>query len=251
VGLKDNGISILSAVLGVNTDTFLQDKLEEMGNLKAPDPFTIAYGFLPKGQIFTRDTLALTQKLRVAPHQSVAALPRSAAVTASAIEGLERAARLSASHIQRLEQAKQNASVTGMTIFIGHGKSLVWRELRDFLEKRHHLSVDEFSSVPVAGVPTAIRLEEMLNAAAFAFLVMTAEDELSDGKLHARLNVVHEAGLFHGRLGFKKAIILLEEGCEEFSNIHGLGQIRFPKMNISAKFEDIRAVLEREGFTKS
>jgi predicted nucleotide-binding protein len=52
---------------------------------------------------------------------------------------------------------------------------------------------------------------------------------LEDGKLHARLNVIHEAGLFQGRLGFNKAIILLEEGCEEFSNIHGLGHIPFPK----------------------
>lgn len=109
----------------------------------------------------------------------------------------------------------------------------------------------EFNSVPVAGIATATRLKEMLNAAAFAFLVMTAEDELSDGKLNARLNVVHEAGLFQGRLGFTKAIILLEQRCEEFSNIHGLGQIRFNESEISAKFEDIRAVLEREGLTTS
>jgi hypothetical protein len=47
-------------------------------------------------------------------------------------------------------------------------------------------------------------------------------------------------------LGFSKGIVLLEEGCEEFSNIEGLGQIRFPKGNIKAVFEDIRAVLERE-----
>jgi hypothetical protein len=47
-------------------------------------------------------------------------------------------------------------------------------------------------------------------------------------------------------LGFPKGIVLLEEGCEEFSNIEGLGQIRFPKGNIRAVFEDIRAVLERE-----
>jgi len=46
--------------------------------------------------------------------------------------------------------------------------------------------------------------------------------------------------------GFKKAIILLEEACEEFSNIHGLGQIRFPNGDIGAKFEEIRRVLERE-----
>jgi predicted nucleotide-binding protein len=54
-------------------------------------------------------------------------------------------------------------------------------------------------------------------------------------------------GLFQGRLGFTKAIVLLEDGCEEFSNIEGLGQIRFPKANITSKFEEIRLVLEREG----
>ena len=61
------------------------------------------------------------------------------------------------------------------------------------------------------------------------------------------MNVIHEAGLFQGNLGFDKAILLLEEGCQEFSNIQGLGQIRFPKGNIKASFEDVRRVLEREG----
>jgi predicted nucleotide-binding protein len=185
-------------------------------------------------------------------------------------------------------QGQLKSGVTGNTIFIGHGRSPIWRELKDFLENRLHLSVDEFNSVAVAGVSTVTRLEEMLDAAAFAFLVMTAEDALPDDrqghstrdavylvddtalvdlkthsgvrasdrrsdriKLHARLNVIHEAGLFQGRLGFKKAIILLEDGCEEFSNIHGLGQIRFPKGNINPKFEKIRAVLEREGLVAS
>jgi predicted nucleotide-binding protein len=86
----------------------------------------------------------------------------------------------------------------------------------------------------------------MLEAAAIALIVMTAEDEQPGGKIRARMNVIHEAGLFQGRLGFTKAIILLEEGCEEFSNIEGLGQIRFPTGNISACFEEVRRVLERE-----
>ncbi len=81
----------------------------------------------------------------------------------------------------------------------------------------------------------------------FAFLVLSAEDIHSDGSVHARENVIHEAGLFQGRLGWRKAIVLLEAECEEFSNIVGLGQIRFPKKNISACFEDVRRVLEREG----
>lgn len=57
---------------------------------------------------------------------------------------------------------------------------------------------------------------------------MTVEDKPADGGMQARMNVIHEVGLFQGRLDFEKAIVLLEEGCEEFSNIADLGQIRFP-----------------------
>jgi len=131
-------------------------------------------------------------------------------------------------------------------VFIGHGRSPLWRELKDFVEDRLNLPADEFNRVPVAGFTNIARLSEMLDAAAIAFVIMTAEDETNEGKMHARMNVIHEVGLFQGRLGFEKAIIMLEEGCEEFSNVQGLGQIRFPKGNIKAAFEDVRAVVERE-----
>jgi predicted nucleotide-binding protein len=100
--------------------------------------------------------------------------------------------------------------------------------------------------VPIAVVTNIARLSQMLDESAIALLVMTAEDEQSNGRLHARMNVIHEAGLFQGRLGFERAIVLLEEGCEEFSNIQGLGQIRFPRGSIRATFEDVRQVLERK-----
>lgn len=70
-------------------------------------------------------------------------------------------------------------------------------------------------------------------------------------RLQARANVIHEVGLFQGRLGFERAIVLLEEGCEEFSNITGITQIRFPPGNVGAKFEEIRRVLERENILRS
>jgi predicted nucleotide-binding protein len=119
--------------------------------------------------------------------------------------------------------------------------------LKDFLQERLALPWDEFNRVPVAGITNIARLSEMLDSAAIAFLIMTGEDEQTDGSVHARMNVVHEAGMFQGRLGFTRAIILLEDGCQEFSNIQGLGQIRFPTGNIKAAFEEIRQVLEREG----
>ena len=136
---------------------------------------------------------------------------------------------------------------TGTTVFIGHGRSLLWRELKDFIKDRLHFKVDEFNSGAVAGIHTAAGLSQMLDRAAIAFLVMTAEDEQRDGTMRARENVVHEVGLFQGRLSFSRAIVVLEEGCQEFSNISGLGQIRFPKGDIGAKFEEVRRVLEREG----
>jgi len=131
-------------------------------------------------------------------------------------------------------------------IFIGHGRSPAWRELKDFLQDRLGLPWEEFNRESVPGIATTERLEQMLKVSSFAFLVMTAEDEHADQTRHARANVIHEVGLFQGRLGARRAIILLEEGCQQFSNVHGLSHISFPSGRVSAVFEDIRRVLERE-----
>lgn len=132
-------------------------------------------------------------------------------------------------------------------VFIGHGRSHVWKDLKDFLQDRLNLKWEEFNREASAGFSTKERLEAMLDNSSFAFLLMTSEDEYGDGLLHARANVIHEIGLFQGPLGFSRAVILLEKGCAEFSNIHGISQIRFPRGNISGVFEEIRRVLEREG----
>jgi len=54
---------------------------------------------------------------------------------------------------------------------------------------------------------------------------------------------VHELGLFQGRLGFHRAIILLEQGTKDFSNIDGTQQLRFPKGKIVEVFGDLVAAL--------
>ncbi|MDH2913258.1 nucleotide-binding protein [Kosakonia sp. HypNH10] len=53
----------------------------------------------------------------------------------------------------------------------------------------------------------------MLDNACIAFIIMTVEDEKADGNRQARMNVIDEVGLFQGRLGFDRAILLLEDGC--------------------------------------
>jgi len=156
-------------------------------------------------------------------------------------------------HLERIVDGFENlpaltqTATYGKRIFIGHGRSPLWRELKDFIADRLNLPWDEFNREAVAGYSTTDRLKAMMSQAAFALLVMTAEEEHSDATLHARPNVIHEVGLFQGHLGLTRAIVLLEEGCSEFSNIIGLSQIRFPHADIAARFEEVRRVLEREG----
>jgi len=72
-----------------------------------------------------------------------------------------------------------------------------------------------------------------------------------DGKTHARENVVHEIGLFQGRLGFRKSIIVKQNGTAEFSNIAGLTYIPYPKGKIEEAFPEIVRTLIREGVLDS
>ncbi len=69
---------------------------------------------------------------------------------------------------------------------------------------------------------------------------------MAEGEMRARQNVIHEAGLFQGRLGFSRAIVLVEEGTETFSNIQGIEQIRFARSNIKETFGEVVATLRRE-----
>jgi predicted nucleotide-binding protein len=134
----------------------------------------------------------------------------------------------------------------GEKVFVGHGGSDQWLRLEKYLEKSLGLKVEEYNAMPTAGMGRKERLQQMLASSQFALLVMTAEDEQKDETVRARQNVIHEVGLFQGRLGFEKAIVLLEEGCEEFSNIAGLDQIRFPQGRIDLIFDKVREVLVRE-----
>lgn len=131
-------------------------------------------------------------------------------------------------------------------IFIGHGHNNQWRDLKDHLHEQHGFDVTAYEVGPRAGLSVKEVLESMLNESSFAFLILTGEDIGTYGEMHARENVVHELGLFQGRLGFIRAIVLLEEGVHEFSNILGLNQIRFSKGNIRETFGDVLATIRRE-----
>lgn len=245
---REDALPALDAILDSKEDRALRGIRDKIGELKdhwSQEQF--AGSWIQKGQFIVRDPRAQNGGFQAPQHLSYKAWLMDRASYGMQAGELANLIKQAVKYLQYTINMKGNSvAKTHGTVFIGHGRSVAWRDLKDFLQERLGLQWDEFNREPAAGYATKERLEEMLDKAVFAFVVMTAEDEQADGKVQARANVIHEAGLFQGRLGFQRAIILLEEGCSEFSNIVGLGQVRFPKGNIMAASEEIRRTLERE-----
>lgn len=245
--IKSNIISILTVALDEEQDVFLAKLKSTIEECIPRDAQYFQHAMEPRGQVISSEMDAIAEGFRIAPHQYVIA--DIAAINHSSVEAekISKLANQAGSHLVRKKRQIRRSSLVGTNVFIGHGRDKSWLLLKDFVRDRLGLPYDEFNRVPVAGFTNIARLQEMLENASIALLVLTAEDEHADGKLNARMNVIHEVGLFQGRLGFSKAIVVLEDGCEEFSNIAGLGQIRFAKGHIEGAFEDVRRVMEREG----
>ena len=228
--------SIFEIVSSTTDSPLLTDLKEKSENSFLTTPSTVVNILAPQESL-SRDRIAIDQGRRVPPHIAVLAEVYTIWNTIGSVLRLAEIARQASTHIARQRRQTQGRSIAGARIFIGHGHSHIWRELKDFIEDQLGLRVDAFNRIPTAGVSTTHRLTEMMDSSGIAFLVMTGEDEQPTGELRPRENVVHEAGLFQGHLGFKRAIVLLEEGCEKFSNNAGLTHIDFHKGNIRDAFQ--------------
>jgi len=249
-GLITRIISTLEIELDRRNDILLKEIIDKVRKQKLGNMNDYLKAFSSNKNILTRDSRAAYQGIIIPPHISVLAELSEIQSPYFVAKELLKITNQAIDHLKRIERCKTLDVSHGTKVFIGHGQSNVWRELKDFIKDRLLLPWDEFNRIPVAGITNVDRLSEMLCSAAVALIIMTGEDEQSNGKMYARENVIHEVGLFQGRLGFTKAIVLLEQGCEEFSNIQGLGQIRFERGKISTCFEEVRRVLERENLIK-
>lgn len=70
-----------------------------------------------------------------------------------------------------------------VTVFIGHGQSPQWRDLKDHLTEKHGLKVEAYEIGARAGLTIKDILEDMLTKSSFAVLVMSAEDKDARGTL--------------------------------------------------------------------
>ena len=226
----------------IGDDTWTQDSLEE---------FFADYRKGSRWAYFAVESKkAFSDRMLVAVHGRGNSRSTRISVSASSRSQIEAVFSIFAKHINDSRLPGEPLPLAPLPekprIFIGHGRNPLWRELKDHLQDQHNYDVVAYESGARAGHGTRDILEDMIKESSFAILVMTGEDETKDDQLLPRLNVVHELGLFQGRLGFSRSIALLEDETQEFSNIHGVHQIRFSKGNIKETFGDVLATLYRE-----
>lgn len=239
----------IAAKMTTPYDEYVKENIEQLQHIKLPDVGHLARLQMRgvTGQIITRDVQAAEGGAQPAGHQIVLAKVRHIRLPYVVARELATICERLGRHLEGEEPtAIKSVIQLGSKVFIGHGgASAEYLKLGVWLGDQG-LEWEVFDRKPTAGMSTKERLLEMLDNAQIAFLLMTPEDENAEGKTVARANVIHEVGLFQGRLGWMKAIVLLEQGCEEFSNIEGIGQIRYPRGNINAAFDEIRQILRRE-----
>jgi hypothetical protein len=129
-------------------------------------------------------------------------------------------------------------------VFVGHGSDHEWRILRDSLRDHHDFDIEAFEGRPRAGKTIRDVIEEMAFHATAAVLVLTRADELADGTWHGRQNVIHELGFFQARLGWDRALIVVENGVILPSNLDGTQQVRYASGHIEGAVGEVVATLK-------
>ena len=155
-------LSVVDLVLSGSDSSFLSRLREKVDKLTPISETNFVRAFMPI-KTMSSDTRAISEGFRVPPHYSVLADVAVIKHTLSVVNDLSELATQTSSHLSRVGTREMPTTSAGNRIFIGHGQSPIWRELKDFIEGRLGLQVDEFNRVPIAGMTTIDRLSEMMD----------------------------------------------------------------------------------------
>lgn len=129
------------------------------------------------------------------------------------------------------------------TVFLSHGRNLIWKEVKRYIERELEINVITLISEINRGRSVLEKLEEETEVCHFAVIIMTAEDEQANGQLRARQNVVHELGFCQGKFGRNNVLVLRQDELEEFSNMFGIIYESFRGGEIKTTFRRIKKEL--------
>lgn len=150
---EESQSQVLSLLLGAinirKNDKFLQDISTKIERMKVFGTNEFVEVMRPKGQIISRNMPAIQAGLHTPPHISVIAHVLAIKYPFTACEDLSKLSRRAASHIQNVEKHKVRAERIGTNVFIGHGRSLAWKDVKILFKTAciyHGMSLTEFLS---------------------------------------------------------------------------------------------------------
>ena len=146
---RDQLLSILEAAKPSGVDKFIEQLLEEAGKLRLLNASQYIAVWQPSGKQMSRDTIAITQGLWTPPHIEVLAEVAEARNPKKVCESLTKVTLKAASHLERLQRREVRSERIRTNVFIGHGRSTVWKDLKDFIQDRLRLPWDEFNRMPI------------------------------------------------------------------------------------------------------
>ncbi|GAB3169501.1 hypothetical protein GCM10027059_34520 [Myceligenerans halotolerans] len=132
-------------------------------------------------------------------------------------------------------------------VFIAHGGRPEWLAVRSYLDEVLSVPVQWFEAKSWAGRTVTDAISQNLERCGFAVCVLTAEDLTPDGRRLARQNVVHEVGLFQGRYGLDRVVLLVEEGCDFVPTAAEARTITFPPGKIQSALYKLEVALRESG----
>src|ERR1035438_3618281 len=106
---------------------------------------------MPKGQIMTRDSLALSQGIQPPHHIVIEANLQSVGSAFHQIGELGQIAEMAFNYIRQTTKPSAMATLQDGKIFIGHGRSADWRTLSEFIQNRLQLKWDDYNREATAG----------------------------------------------------------------------------------------------------
>jgi predicted nucleotide-binding protein len=131
-------------------------------------------------------------------------------------------------------------------VFIVHGHDEAnTHRLQSMLRDRFKLEPIVMAEAPGQGRALIEKFEQLADQCAFAFVLLTPDDEVSAGGgeyTQARPNVVFELGWLYGRLGRERVVMLLREGTRIHSDLDGVSRIQFIR-SVEEKIIDIEREL--------
>jgi len=138
-------------------------------------------------------------------------------------------------------------SINEDNIFITHGHNeKVTLKIKNFLQDILKLKPIIFNENNIHGDTVIEDIERLTNVCGKAIIIQTKDDEMKNGGIRARQNVLHEMGYFYGKIGRRNTLLLMEEGIEQASNIVGINGVYFSPSKIEACYEEIRKFLHKQ-----